>query len=121
MKIPNANAALVLGEWTWISSNSGPGNVTITPQSVGFELERSYSDKGVCKLTKDGKKEEKLIFEFIEGTTINFAAPDYILKYRNSGLNGNEKYRENFAFQGKDTLVVQRDCEGCYLETYVRK
>ncbi len=116
---PSPTTEKVIGKWTWVSS-SGAGNTAITPQSAGYELEREYEANGVYKLFKDGKKEEKFIFEFIEATTINFEAPQYILKYRNSGLNKKEKFRENFYFQGNDTLFVQRDCAGCFVDSYVR-
>jgi hypothetical protein len=120
IETPSVETSQVFGKWKWVASTGG-GNASITPQSAGYDLEREYEANGVYKLFKDRKREEKLIFEFIEGTTINFESPQYLLKYRRSGLNRKEKFRENFSFQGSDTLFVQRDCDGCYVDTYVRQ
>ncbi len=121
IKTPSVDTANVFGSWKWVSSASAGGGVIQTPTSAGYTIELEYTEKGVFKEFSDGKKTEKLIFEFIEGTTINFEPPGYIIKYRNNGMNRREKFRENFEMQGQDTLVLWRHCDNCYKRTYVRQ
>ncbi len=121
VEAPIAQAANVFGEWNWVSSQSAAGGITQTPSSTGESIELKFETNGVFKEFKDGKKTEKLIFEFIEGTSVNFELSGYLIKYRNSGLNRKEKFREEFGMKGKDTLLLRRDCSGCYTRMFVRK
>ena len=120
IKTPSVETTKVFGNWKWISSQTGSGNIVQTPESAGYERELEYKENGIYKEFVDGKKEEKLLFSFIEGTTINFAEPVYIIKYIKSGLNKKEKFRDDFSIQNEDTLILKRDCAGCYFEYYIR-
>lgn len=121
IKTPGDQSVNVFGSWLWVSSFSGAGGVSQTPTSTGESVELEYESNGVFKEFRDGKKTEKLIFEFIEGTSINFQLSGYVIKYRNSGLNRKEKFREEFGMIGADTLLLKRDCSGCFTRMFVRQ
>ena len=118
---PTPNTNLLFGQWKWIYSKSEFGGISQTPTSVGYERELEYTKKGVYKEFIDGKKEEKLLFTFIEGVSVDFQKPDYVIKYFKSGLNKKEKYIDNFSFPQGDTLILKRDCEGCFSHYFVRQ
>ncbi len=119
--IPNGKCERLFGTWEWVYSSGGFAGGILTPSSENYTKTVSYTNKGIYKMSKNGKKKTKYTYSFQLGETIFYGEEEYLIKYAGAALSKKEILSDSFYFNGQDTLVLRDECFDCYSHVYVRK
>ena len=121
ISLPDQNLKKLFGTWEWVQSSGGFSGQTITPVSEDYSMSVEYTEKGVYRKYKDGKKISKLNFKIEERATIAISDFKFLIDYREGPCSKVGVNSQSFRFGGTDTLFLNDDCYDCFSHIYVRK
>lgn len=117
--VPEDSFRDLFGEWRWIESSGGLGGGGMTPASAGYNLTLEYTDDGVFRLFKDGKKELQFFYKFVEGDPIRSSGADWMIQYKESRKGKSIGIHQSFTISGNE-LTLYDECFDCYVSRYIR-
>ncbi len=113
----------LIGDWDWVNSVGGIDGSTRTPVTDGRSKFIRFDSAGKCHSFIDGVETEAMNFTIKPGSDKKDGEESRIITFskKDEAPNDKQGYSQHVMFRGKDTLILQDDCDDCFTNLYVRR